>query len=320
MEDGVILDFSEAVPYKSTGVSSHLSFGLQNCKFTVVVRVLILVESLVCRGAVAKGRSSSRAIAALLRRMAAAMLAANLYVVTPFCPTRLNTADDPTRNVPLRTSLGSVTDASWWEQDLYTLASHPRLCRWAANWVFLMLKLVGPQVLEFADRSIYPHPRLALRGAPSFQQMDFDASLGFLVHLIYPDPQGPLPGQSRDLEDQGIGNHLEVTAATEDHFTVEELVLVDIIEEIMRQLVQDPDIRPPKTASTAGRDFSHPIYYQRSNAIRKRTSTPAAEGFRQLRNYIQTHAQQCMPDPLMTTMPETLTSSRQICPTYYSED
>ena len=127
---------------------------------------------------------------------------------------------------------------------LYTLASHPRLFRWAANWVFLMLKLVGPQVLEFADRSIYPHPRLALRGAPSFQQMDFDASLGFLVHLIlHPDPQGPLPGQSRDLEDQGIGNHLEVTAATEDHFTVEELVLVDIIEEIMRQLVQDPDIR-----------------------------------------------------------------------------
>ena len=140
---------------------------------------LILVDSLVCRGAVAKGRSSSRAIAALLKRMAAAILAANLYVVTPFCPTRLNTADDPTRNVPLRTSLGSVADASWWEKDLYNLANHPRLSRWAANWVFLMLKLVGPQVLEFADRSIYPHTRLALRGAPSFQQMDFDASLGF---------------------------------------------------------------------------------------------------------------------------------------------
>ena len=39
--------------------------------------------------------------------------------------------------------------------------------------------------------------------------------------------------------------------------------------------------RPPKTAFTAGRDLSHPID-QRSNAMRKRPSASATEGFRQV--------------------------------------
>lgn len=43
-------------------ISSHPSFGLQNCQSRFPSRVLILVDSLVCRGAVAKGSSSSRAI------------------------------------------------------------------------------------------------------------------------------------------------------------------------------------------------------------------------------------------------------------------
>ena len=137
-------------------------------------RVLILVDSLVCRGAVSKGRSASRAIAAILRRCTAVLLAANLYVITPFCPTRLNVADDPTRNQPLRDPIVSMIDETWTGSDIYKLANHPRLCRWASNWAVLFIKLVGPQALDFADRSLYFCPRAA-----SVVQMDFDASLGF---------------------------------------------------------------------------------------------------------------------------------------------
>lgn len=43
--------------------------------------------------------------------------------------------------------------------------------------------------------------------------------------------------------------------------------------------------RPPKTAYSAGRDLSHPIY-QRSNAMRTMTSTPGASGYRQIHSDI----------------------------------
>lgn len=65
-------------------------------------RVVCLVDSNVSRGALGKGRSASRALTAVLRRIAAMQVAFAVYLTTPFCPTRLNVADDPTRARPLR--------------------------------------------------------------------------------------------------------------------------------------------------------------------------------------------------------------------------
>ena len=155
----------------------RLIYKLASSRFSS--RVSILVDSLVCRGAVSKGRSSSRAIAALLRRCTAVLLAANLYVITPFCPTRLNVADDPTRDQPIRDPIVSVLDESWEDSDVYKLANHSRLCRWAANWAVLILKLLGPRALDFADRSVFSCPRVMSSASQSFVQMDFDSTLGF---------------------------------------------------------------------------------------------------------------------------------------------
>lgn len=61
-------------------------------------RIFCLVDSNVSRGALGKGRSASRALTAVLRRIAAMLVAFAVYLTTPFCPTRLNVADDPTRD------------------------------------------------------------------------------------------------------------------------------------------------------------------------------------------------------------------------------
>eukprot|EP00435_Cladocopium_sp_Y103_P036173 s3587_g9.t1 len=66
------------------------------------LRVVAMVDSFVVRGATSKGRTSSRGLSAILRRVNAICIAAALYFTLPFVPTRLNPADDPTRDVPLR--------------------------------------------------------------------------------------------------------------------------------------------------------------------------------------------------------------------------
>ena len=88
-------------------------------------------------------------------------------------------ADDPTRDQEVRSSVDSIVDERWSDHDLYNLAVHPRLSRWAANWTFLIIKLIGPRVWDFADRSLYRHPRASFRVSPGFRHMDFDATLGF---------------------------------------------------------------------------------------------------------------------------------------------
>eukprot|EP00438_Fugacium_kawagutii_P033672 Skav204069 [mRNA] locus=scaffold3:515457:529911:- [translate_table: standard] len=65
-------------------------------------RLNVLLDSAVAKGALAKGRSSSRCLLPVLRRSAACQLAGNLYPSQSFAPTRLNVADDPTRERQLR--------------------------------------------------------------------------------------------------------------------------------------------------------------------------------------------------------------------------
>lgn len=65
-------------------------------------RFVSFVDSNVSRGALGKGRSSSKAVSAVLKRINSTLIASDLYIVNPFCPTRLNVSDDPTRDQPLR--------------------------------------------------------------------------------------------------------------------------------------------------------------------------------------------------------------------------
>lgn len=67
------------------------------------VRTVCFVDSNVTRCALGKGRSSSLALSTVIRQISSTMVAFGQYLVTPFCPTRLNCADDPTRERTLRT-------------------------------------------------------------------------------------------------------------------------------------------------------------------------------------------------------------------------
>ena len=67
-------------------------------------RFVGILDSGVAIGALAKGRSSSRALQPYLRKGAALQIAGNLYPGLCFGPTRLNVADDPSRGVALRSS------------------------------------------------------------------------------------------------------------------------------------------------------------------------------------------------------------------------
>ena len=156
------------------------------------LRPSCLVDSNVIRGAASKGRSSSYKLMAWLRRYGAVCLAAGLYFTTPFVPTRHNASDDPTRDAEIRTCCRGMDLDEWAQHDLYRLSQLPRLRRWASNWVRLMLLLVGPSLLDFADRSLFRSPSQLPRHMDftscspplSYRRqtvptMDFDATLGF---------------------------------------------------------------------------------------------------------------------------------------------
>lgn len=111
------------------------------CQERSSVRFSSLVDSAVCRGALTKGRSASRALQPGLKRAGALCIAADLYPCWNFCPTRLNTADDPTRSVSLRTPMDfSLCDLL--SEAGQRLLVPGFLRRHAANWVRLTLCLV----------------------------------------------------------------------------------------------------------------------------------------------------------------------------------
>ena len=122
-------------------------------------RIVILVDSNVVCCACSKGRSSSKALTRLLVRLATLSVVGGLYVVFGFVPTRLNCADDPTRDVPLRQPIPGMDLATWDRLDLFRLAGLPKLKRWASNWIRLVFCLMGSSALHLCDRSVFPWPR-----------------------------------------------------------------------------------------------------------------------------------------------------------------
>ena len=132
------------------------------------LRFVAFVDSIVTRGAFSKGRSSSYAVASLLRQICALMIVGGLYGVTPFVPTRLNVADDPTRDRPPRPPCPGLGSSSWSRSQLFALARLPLLRRSYSNWTRLVLLLCDPVRLLPFDRSLLRKP-----------QFDFDMTLGF---------------------------------------------------------------------------------------------------------------------------------------------
>ena len=70
-------------------------------------RVPIFLDSSVARGALAKGRSSSRQLRKVLLKAAAWLVCGGTYAGYLHAPTSLNTADDPTRSRPIRAPASS---------------------------------------------------------------------------------------------------------------------------------------------------------------------------------------------------------------------
>ena len=83
-------------------VSSAVRVLLEAGKRGAHARFLAFVDSSVARGALAKGRSTSRLLQPLLKRACVIQVCYDLYPVWLYSPTRLNVADDPTREEPLR--------------------------------------------------------------------------------------------------------------------------------------------------------------------------------------------------------------------------
>ena len=140
-------------------------------------RIVALVDSSVARGALAKGRSSSRCLSTCLRRYNSICIAGDLYVTTPYCPTRLNVADDPTRDRPPREPVRGCGSLLWSTDELFDFAELGSMNRCCANWAMMVIAVLGPKILHNADRAEarimplpYQHPGSSIQ---------FDSSLGF---------------------------------------------------------------------------------------------------------------------------------------------
>eukprot|EP00438_Fugacium_kawagutii_P017061 Skav216354 [mRNA] locus=scaffold2385:234086:238616:- [translate_table: standard] len=120
----------------------------------------------------------------VLRKVAALVTAAGLYVSVPFVPTRLNVADDPTRCRQLRDATAGLELSGWTEDELFALAELPKTRRWASNWVRLVIKSVGPKILDNHHRNTYRQVIPGIMVEPpshahTHSDLDFDKTLGY---------------------------------------------------------------------------------------------------------------------------------------------
>ena len=111
-----------------------LTIGGGDCRFSV------LIDSRVAKCAHAKGRSSSKALLPSLRKAAALQVAGGLYASYGFAPTRLNVADDPTREAEIRPSSRSSCLNGLTPSAIQSLNSRS-FSRPYAGWIRLLLLL-----------------------------------------------------------------------------------------------------------------------------------------------------------------------------------
>ncbi|CAE7343693.1 unnamed protein product [Symbiodinium natans] len=142
------------------------------------LKLNLLLDSAVARGALAKGRSSSHLLRPVLCRAAAWQVAGGIYAGYHHAPTRLNTADDPTRDRTVREAAGLSLVAVASDMFLPSLLELAKLSAPVGAWFRLAL------LLSFKE-------------GPRPPRREFDSSLG------YPG-EGPLsPRNQQDRQRQG---------------------------------------------------------------------------------------------------------------------
>ena len=102
------------------------------------LRFLALLDSRVAKGAHGKGRSSARTLQRSVRRASAITVAGNLHPSFGFAPTRLNTADAPTRNKELPQPSKHALIEFMHPADASSLHAL-QFSKTAANWIRLIL-------------------------------------------------------------------------------------------------------------------------------------------------------------------------------------
>ena len=145
-------------------------------------RASFLLDSAVALFSTSKGRSSSRALAPILRKIMAIAVAFGVFPSGHFCPTRLNIADDPTRDAVLREKLPRQGARECLDKEaVYKLASLPKTKRWTSNWISLVINLalsngiLPPGLSNLSWRASQALPPISLHQALK----DFDSTLGF---------------------------------------------------------------------------------------------------------------------------------------------
>ena len=152
-------------------------------------RLVVVTDSGVTLGAACKGRSSTRALGKVLKRIASVQLACGLQVGVIFGPTRLNVADDPTRSTPLRAPSPFSLCSLLRPADVYHASTFKQLSRPSANWLRLACLVVGfrsseglggfLRALSSPERVFRPLSLPSCKPDPPKPCSLFDQTLGF---------------------------------------------------------------------------------------------------------------------------------------------
>ena len=136
--------------------SSHINLLESNSYVTLLKllaarglsgRFTCLLDSRVAKGCHAKGRSSALALGPSLKGAASISIAAGLYGSFGFSPTRLNTADDPTREKEVRPS-SELSIAEFLPVEALQQIHSYQFSRPVAGWIRLFVLLSSFQCAE----------------------------------------------------------------------------------------------------------------------------------------------------------------------------
>ena len=127
------------------------------------VRVPMLVDSMVAKGCLAKGRSSAKLLNDEMRKHVGALLGRDLYMGLAFCPTRLNPGDPPSRgrSLPPARKRPPPWLAEAAKGDYATLdewAAVPLQRRAAGEWLRFVLLLRPSLLRALGDYCYVPPP------------------------------------------------------------------------------------------------------------------------------------------------------------------
>ena len=141
-------------------------------------RFVYFCDSHVARASCARGRTSSDGMRPILKRISSTSVAYGLYGHGRFAPTRINPADAPTRRYKIPPPVPSSVLREKEADEVAWILGLPRVRRWAANWMRLVL-LWSPSLSQFhaSRESKRVLSRFPLSGPEILS--NFDSSLGY---------------------------------------------------------------------------------------------------------------------------------------------